>query len=252
MKPFKWNIWCCSFHETKAKKQGKKKQQKKTRTKRGQENKEKNKKQERERPRVKRKSERNQGERKGDTEKWTKITLFQGKNSGCKKPRENKKNEKTRKPSAPQPQGHFWLRPAWEIQEKTRHARAPTARQICARAGQNAKNALLKNTPKKLSSKMVRKIEPFRHVKRGRSGRKTQNRSETPSFVAFRVCTPLGLSCQKAEEHERKKNLREGWPEKCAKSLQNGPFAKPPTENSAKCRPPISRYKWFQKTRSAY
>ena len=48
--------------------------------------KEKNKKEEIERERVTTRSERSQGERKGDTEKWTKITLFQGeKQCFCKK-----------------------------------------------------------------------------------------------------------------------------------------------------------------------
>ena len=62
-------FWCCSSHETKAKKQGKKEQQQKTR----------------------RRSERNQGERKGDTEKWPEITLFQGgKQCFCKKTKKQK------------------------------------------------------------------------------------------------------------------------------------------------------------------
>ena len=90
-------FWCSSFHETKAKKQDNKEQPKnkegknKDKTTR----KGKNKKEKRERERVTERNERSQGERKGDTEKWTKITLFQGKNSVfVKRPEKTKKNKK--------------------------------------------------------------------------------------------------------------------------------------------------------------
>ena len=55
---------------------------------------------ERERKKVTKRSERRQGERKGDTEKWTKITLFQGENSVfVKRPQKNQKIRRS-KPTA--------------------------------------------------------------------------------------------------------------------------------------------------------
>ena len=57
---------------------------------------------ERERQRVKRRSEWSQGERKGDTKKWAKITLFHGgKQCFCKQPNKKHKEKKGLGPTAP-------------------------------------------------------------------------------------------------------------------------------------------------------
>ena len=61
------------------------------------------------------------------------------------------------------------------------------------------------NTRKKLSSRRVRKIKPFRDAKRARRGTETRNRSETPCFVAFRVCPPQRLCCHKTPDQSREK-----------------------------------------------
>ena len=101
MKAFKCNILLLFFSWNKSeRKQDKKKQQKtrKVKIKTRQQGRTKNKKEEgerkreRERESVTKRSERSQGERKGGTEKWTKITLFQGeKQCFCKKTPKNKK-----------------------------------------------------------------------------------------------------------------------------------------------------------------
>ena len=80
---------CCSYHETKAMKQGKERGAKKEgRKKRKEKNKrerdiyiyrEREEREKRERERVKRGSERSKGERKGETEKLTKIPFFRAK-----------------------------------------------------------------------------------------------------------------------------------------------------------------------------
>ena len=159
--------------------------------------------------------------------------------------------------------------------QRTRHAHAPTASQICACTGKNAKNALFKTTsvlqPQGLftletqfrQNFKLRKLQnsntqnnyyqkkglrnrAFSRRQRSRRGRKTRNRSETPCFVAFRVCLPLRLCRQETGQHERNKNALKEEEKKCAKSLENGPTAKrpiPPSAEdnrfSAKCSPPF-------------
>ena len=111
--------------------------------------------------------------------------------------------KKMKKPSALQPRGHFWQGPE-NPRKKKWHGRAPPSRQNCVRRGDTAKNALFKtssvlqpqgfltfetqlrqnfehrtvqnsNTQKKVSSRRVRKIKPFRHAKGARRGTETRN-----------------------------------------------------------------------------
>ena len=106
------------------------------------------------------------------------------------------------------------------------------------------------DTQKRLSSKTVRRTEAFKSNKRSRRGRTTRNRSETPCFVAFRASTSSTFLRQARRAPRGKKGLKEGWPKKCAKCLENGIFLKSPisrilahTQFCAKKTLPISRCK---------
>ena len=170
-------------------------------------------------------------EKEGDVKRTT---------SGFQKRGQKKKPEKTEKPSAAQPQGHFWQRP--QIREKKRHGRAPPARAKFARAAdtlrkmafskrarfcspkgffaletqfrQNFEHRTVQNSNprKKLSSRRVHKILPCRHAQRARRCRKPRHRSEIPCFVAFRVSPTLRLCCQKTEDQsgERRASRKGG------------------------------------------
>ena len=63
------------------------------------------------------------------------------------------------------------------------------------------------NLRKKLSSRQVRKKEPFRHAQRDRRGTETRNGSETPCFVAFRACPPQRLRCHKTADQSQEKRV---------------------------------------------
>ena len=86
------------------------------------------------------------------------------------------------------------------------------------------------NIRKKLSSRQVRKMKPFRHAKRDRRGTETRNRSETPCFVAFRVCPPQRLCCHKtADQSQEKRASGKGGQKNAQKTskraiLQKGEF----------------------------
>ena len=94
-------------------------------------------------------------------------------------------------------------------------------------------------------------MKPFRHAKRDRRGTETRNRSETPCFVAFRVCPPQRLCCHKTADQSQEKRVSGKGGQKNAQNaskraiLQKGEFrdfsvvATIPAKNGH----PISHYK---------
>ena len=159
------------------------------------------------------------------------------------------------------------------------HTRAPKVSQICVCPEEcekcHSQNDLVSAAQKielrkkkkvcksrqKLFSKNVCKIDLFQGVKKSRRGAMTQNRSESHCFEVFCVFLPLRVCRHAPRRRRRKRTARKSLKtKKCAKSLQNGLFAKGPIPplrwekcTMYNCSPQFrTTSKWFQKARAAY